>query len=41
MRSRNLKSIRGMQRKKRNPEVKWRDQSLNLSVPVFRNQATE
>ena len=39
---RNLKSVRGVQRRnKRIPEIKWGDQSLNLSVAVFRSQATE
>ena len=40
MLARNLKSVRGM-RKKRKPVVKWRDQSLNLIGAVFKSQATE
>ena len=40
MLSHTLKSFCGI-RKKPNPVVKWTDQSLNLTMPVFRNQATE
>ena len=41
MLTRNLKSVRGMRKKKRKPVVKWRDQSLNLIEAVFKSQATE
>ena len=42
MRLRNSKSICGLRKKEKViPVVKERDRSLNLLVPVFRNQATE